>query len=853
MSRYVIDLADRGALQTALSGGKGAGLAWLVRQRANVPAGFVITTEAFREFLAAGRPDPAPGPEDDGNEPAAGAAALQRTVETAPFPSQLSQAILRAYRRLGGHQAAPVAVRSSLVGEDESVASFAGQFSTLLQVEGEEALLAAVRACWASSFSCRALSYRVGAEKGAESRSNGPAMAVVVQRMVAATAAGVAFSADPVSGEICTIIEAAHGLGDAVVSGRANADRYVIDARGVLAEILPAVPGAPVLQEDEIMRLAEIVRDLARRAGGPRDIEWARDSDFCILQCRPITSLAGRRVYSSRLTADMAPGLLKPLVYSTNTYAVAREVFGKLFTELIGPNDYDYRRLVPRICSRAYADMTLMGELLTRVGLPPNFMEMMLRSERADRSRAMRMDLHTSIAMSRMARLAFRHGRLPRHQAVMLAQQRAALDPYCSRDWSQTPLNSLLPALDQLVANRNSSFWLFFVSVMGLAVRNAILRRWVEQRASDVPFNDLIRGLTGLRSLEPLHEIGRLAGLARQLPPDLRAELTALSHDELRARLGGSTEGEALFAAVEAFLGRFGFLSSNGSDFTASTWAENPALIWRTVARAAESPDAASPEDAAAARLAARRRIRARLGPLPRAIFDRLLASVVAAIDLREAVSLLMSEYSYQIRRLFLAIADALVEAGELSEREDLFYLIYDEVRALAGGCLQAAELRARIAERRAEIELDAQFTPPEVISGEVDLALRQTWTVPEAAACLTGIAGSSGTAEGRARVIWDPAAAPAVLSREDILVVPYSDVGWTPLFSSIGGIVAETGGQLSHAAIVAREYGLPAVVGVKNATRLIREGQPLSVDGNQGRVYLATRPGKGGGATWTQ
>ena len=547
----------------------------------------------------------------------------------------------------------------------------------------------------------------------------------------------------------------------------------------------------------------------------------------------------------------MAPGLVKPMVYSTNTYAIAREVFGKLFTELIGPNDYDFTRLVPLICSRVYADMTLMGELLTRVGLPPNFMEMMLRSERAERGHSMRMDPRALLAMSRMVRLAVRHGRLPRHQAAMLARRQAVLTPYRGRDWSQTPLRELLAQLDGLVTSRNNTFWLFFVSVMGMAVRNALLRRWVERRAGDVPFNDLIRGLTGLRSLEPMHEIGRLAELARQLPPDLRQDLMVASPEELLVRLGVSPAGRVLLTDVEIFLGRFGFLSSNGSDFTASSWADNPTLIWRAVARAAASPDVASPLAAAAAREEARRHVRAHLNPIARRIFDSLLASVTASIELRESVGLMMSEYSYQIRRIFLAVADRLVSQGDLAERDDLFYLTYDEMITLVEGRLQIDEAKARIAARRTEIEADAQITPPSVISGDPDLARSVTLPAPEVAAYLSGIAGSSGTAQGRARVVNDPADAPAFLGREDILVVPYSDVGWTPLFASIGGIVAETGGQLSHAAIVAREYGLPAVVGVKGATRLIRDGQQLSVDGNRGRVYLGSQPAGDGGDSW--
>ena len=350
-----------------------------------------------------------------------------------------------------------------------------------------------------------------------------------------------------------------------------------------------------------------------------------------------------------------------------------------------------------------------------------------------------------------------------------------------------------------------------------------------------------------------MHEIGRLAALARQLPPDLSEVLSVADPAELRVRLDLSPAGRALLAEVEAFMDRFGFLSSNGSDFTAGSWAENPTLIWRTVARAAASADAASPEAAVAAREAARRRVRAQLAPIPRLVFDRLLASVAAAIDLRESVSLMISEYSYQMRRIFLVVAQRLVMQGDLVDREDLFYLTYDEMKALADGHLSREEAGARIAARRTEIEADALISPPSVISGDPHLACRVAQSEPAVGSYLSGIAASSGTVHGRARIVKDPIEAPAALTREDILIVPYSDVGWTPLFSSIGGIVAETGGQLSHAAIVAREYGLPAVVGVKDATRLIQDGQRVSVDGNRGRVHLEAQSVGDGGDLWNQ
>jgi pyruvate,water dikinase len=218
-------------------------------------------------------------------------------------------------------------------------------------------------------------------------------------------------------------------------------------------------------------------------------------------------------------------------------------------------------------------------------------------------------------------------------------------------------------------------------------------------------------------------------------------------------------------------------------------------------------------------------------------VFDRLLTSTVALIDLREQVSLLMSEDAFHMRRVFLALADHLVRRGDLTERDDIFYLTYGELLQLVDG-EQASDLaKETIRVRKAEMEQDAQIEPPDTVCG--DHVPTQPLSLPEDQEYLVGIRGSSGLAEGRARIVLDPSQAPVKLSQEDILVVPFTDVGWTPLLSGIGGIVAETGGQLSHTAIVAREYGLPAVVSVKQATRLIQDGQRVTVDGDSGRVYL--------------
>jgi pyruvate,water dikinase len=196
-----------------------------------------------------------------------------------------------------------------------------------------------------------------------------------------------------------------------------------------------------------------------------------------------------------------------------------------------------------------------------------------------------------------------------------------------------------------------------------------------------------------------------------------------------------------------------------------------------------------------------------------------------------------MSEDAYQMRRIFRALGDQFVAMGLLEQCEDIFYLAYDEVHRLAKGTLTANEARKLVVTCKEQMEADAQIELPDTICGE-SAPTRPILPI-EGQKYLVGISGSSGVAQGMARIILDPAKAPATLGQDDILVVPFTDVGWTPLFSGIGGIVAETGGQLSHTSIIAREYGLPAVVSVKKATHLIQSGQPVTVDGDRGRVYL--------------
>ncbi len=831
MGRYVVRLSSKWALRDASAGGKGARLARLTRDGFNVPPGFVITAAAFRNFLAS-HPVNMPSGASSWTEDE-----LERTrklVKAAGVPDHLARPILRAYRQLRG----PVAVRSSLLGEDGTTSSFAGQLDTVLGVGRKRSLLEAVKLCWASLFNWRSVKYLTERE-GLSPRDavQSLSMAVVVQQMVDAKVAGVAFSADPVTGRRCVVVEAAPGLGDALVAGRVRPDRYTVDARGVLAETDLADVQAPALTGDQVLRLAAIVRGIAGRFGTPQDVEWAWDgTDFHILQSRPITSLLGQTVYSNKMISDMAPGLIKPLVYSTKIVTMAENVFGRVFTELLGSSDTDFKLLVARIRSRMYTNVTLLGDLFEQVGMPPNFFEAMSRGELADLRRPA-LTLTTMRAAFRLFGLAWRHSRIAGRIEAFVEEHDRHLDRYREADWSGNDPRHLLAEFDQLMRLHGELQWYIFIGPTNMMVRSRLLDRLVRKHVEHVTASDLIRGLVGLKALEPNEELRELGLQAQALDDHVLRSLIAGEDGVIREILSGFQQGRQLMRDVDAFLDRYGFLSPNGTDFAATPWIESPTLIWQAIGRYAASPPQPVIDDMEAKRQAAREHVRSEISWVHRIVFDRLLASTITYIDLRERTSLLMSEDSYQMRRIFLALADHFGARGYLDWRDDIFYLFYPEIRQLVEGRLDGDSVRRLVTSRRAEMKTDAQVELPETICG--DRVLSSPVPPPQEQEYLVGISGSSGLAQGYARIIFDPSEVPGELNRDDILIVPFTDVGWTPLFPGIGGVVAETGGQLSHTSIVAREYGLPAVVSVKQATHLLTEGQAITVDGDAGRVYL--------------
>ncbi len=821
MRQFIIRLDSTQALKSSLSGGKAANLARLITHGFNVPAGFIITPAAFRWFLRI-----------DGNSES-----IREKIISSELPDRLRNEILKHYRKLGGS----VAVRSSLVGEDGVTASFAGQLESILNIRDENDLLKAVKICYSSLFKADVFIYlRSRSLPSASEIGHYPLMAVIVQKMVSARAAGVAFSADPGSGRSCVIIEAVEGMGNAVVSGSINPDHYIVNEPDCQIEIKAVMTDHPVLRKDQILALSGLVRQIAFSMKNPQDVEWAWDGEtFFILQARPITSLTGIQIYSCRLVSDMCPGPIKPLLWSTNIASMAHHVIGRIFIELLGPHQVEVTKIIRRIHSRVYANLTFIGGLFKRIGLPANFFEMIIRDEQAKRVRPeINFRLLRSIVF-RMIPFIWKKSRISRDLKKFIEEQSAGLEFYRRADWSSADYQHLLQPLDRLLQLHRNSQWNIFLCALNMTIRKKLLYRFLKQHAPHVQPNDLIRGLSGLRGLEPNRKIHEMAIQAKKLGVETMSLLLQGDDRTIREELSQRPDGILLIEAFDDFMVQFGFLSANSTDFTRVPWIENPHLVWGSIGKSIDNPPRNSEEEIASVRETMIKHIKSKLNWLLKFHFDRLLTSTMTYIDLRDHVTLLLSEDVYQMRRIILAMADRLVRLGVLKKSEDIFFLYYDELKCLAESICDKKQgsMEEKIRIRRAELEADALLELEDTLYG--DELMVSPPLLSEHQEYLAGISGSSGIAQGNAYVIHDPSQVLNPLTKEDILVVPFADVGWTPLFSTVGGIVSETGGQLSHAAIIAREYRIPAVVGVANAMRRIHMGQAVTIDGNKGRVYL--------------
>jgi rifampicin phosphotransferase len=842
MGCYVVGFHEIDQTHVALVGGKGAHLGELSRiEGIRVPAGFCVTTDAFRRIMAdapsvTDRLDRLSRLKPDDREGIrALSAEIRRTLAGIAIPDDLAAAIVHPLARLG--EDAAYAVRSSATAEDLPTASFAGQHDTYLNIVGRAAILERISRCWAALFTERGVTYRL--RNGFDHRNI--QIAVVVQRMVFPQAAGILFTADPVtSNRKVASIEAGLGLGEALVSGLVNPDVYnVRDGEVVAKTIQPERQQQPALTDAQAVRLAQLGRRIEAHFGSPQDIEWCLvEGEIWIVQSRPITTLfpipaaddQENHVYLSVGHAQMMTDAMKPLGISFWQLTTPRPMYvagGRLFVdvasdlaspatrasllELIGKSDPLTGDALQTILDRGDFIPTLTDERPgpARGGGKPALVEAdpAIVTGLVERSEASIATLKSDIrGKSGSALLDFILEDIQELRRILF-------DPQSHR--------TFMSAME-------ATWWL-----------NEQLQTWLgEKNAADTLTQSVPNNVTSEMGLALLD----VADVIRP-HPEVVALLQHVTDDGSLDELAGLAGGRDARDAIRAFLDTYGMRCAGEIDLTRPRWSERPTtLVPMLLGNIRNFEPGAGERRFEQGRQEAWKKEQELLERL-RALPDgegraeetkRMIDRVRTFIGYREYPKYGMVSRYFVYKQALLEEAERLVQAGVLREKEDIFYLGFQELQdVVRTGQVDDMVIRER---KKAFTSYEA-LMPPRVFTsdGEVLAGSYRREDVP--AGALVGLPVSAGSIEGRARVILDMAKAD--LEPGDILVTAYTDPSWTPLFVAISGLVTEVGGLMTHGAVIAREYGLPAVVGVERATHLIQDGQRIRVHGTDGYVEL--------------
>ena len=862
IERYVVGLEEVDETQVAVVGGKGAHLGALSRiEGIRVPAGFCVTTDAFRRIMAEtpsiddqldrlSRLNP-----DDREAIRALSAQIRQTLESVALPADLAAAVTDALARLG--EQAAYAVRSSATAEDLPTASFAGQQDTYLNVVGPAAIQQHVSRCWASLFTERAVTYRL--RNGFDHRK--VQMAVVVQQMLFPQAAGILFTADPVSSNRkVASVEASFGLGEALVSGLVNPDVYTVRDGEIIAKTIatkhlaidaspaggtreqaiePERQDQPALTDAQVVRLVQLGRQIETHFGRPQDIEWCLvDDDFQIVQSRPITTLfpipesgdTENHVYVSVGHQQMMTDPMKPLglsFWQMTTPRPMAEAGGRLFVDitqaltspasraslldLMGKSDPLIRDAVQTILDRGDFVRSLSDEGPAWTppggGPAPTTTDPAIVAELIGRNQA------SIAALKRDVRTKSGKALLDFILTDIQELRRILFDPQSHQVF--------MAAID-------ASWWL-----------NEQLQAWLgEKNAADTLTQSVPDNVTSEMGLELLD----VADVIRP-HPEVVTFLQHVEGEDFLDELAGLEGGPEARDAIQAWLDKYGMRCAGEIDITRPRFAERPStLVPMLLGNIKNFEPGAGERRFEQGRQEAWKKEQELLERL-RALPDgaqkaeetkQMIDRVRTFIGYREYPKYGMVSRYFVYKQALLEEAERLVQAHVLREKEDIFYLTFQELHDV----VRTNHVDDSLIRRRKDaFGSDQALTPPRVLTSDGEAVSGAYHRDDLPAGALVGLPVSAGTIEGRARVILD--LADADLEAGDILVTAYTDPSWTPLFVAITGLVTEVGGLMTHGAVIAREYGLPAVVGVVDATRLIPDGQRIRVHGTDGYIEI--------------
>ncbi|MEH1947046.1 MAG: phosphoenolpyruvate synthase [Nostoc sp.] len=868
MSSFVLCFQDIDKTKLKLVGGKGANLGELTKiEGIRVPDGFCISTEAFKRIIE----ETSSINElldrlshllvEDRDKIGELSGEIRSFIEGITIPQDINEEIAPLLSQLGEKNA--YAVRSSATAEDLPTASFAGQHDTYLNIIGKEAIYQHISKCWASLFTERAVIYRL--QNGFDHRK--VHLSVVVQKMVFPQVAGILFTADPVTSNRKVLsIDASFGLGEAMVRGIVNTDIYkvcngkVIDKKistkklAIYAlkdggtkeqEIDPEQQNWQALTDEQILQLERIGRTIEAHFGSPQDIEWCLvDDTFYIVQSRPITTLypipetsdRENHVFVSVGHNQMMTDAMKPLGLSfflLMTHAPMHTAGGRLFVDVTATLASPASRETVLNVTLGKSD-PLMKDALTTI------------LERGDFIKSLPDDRSSSKSGKGRSPADFQtlNDYDPAIVADLIQQSQTSTDAL--KQTIQTKSGAdlfdfILEDIQQLKKTNadSQSFGVLMTGMNASSWINEKMNEWLgEKNAADTLSQSAPNNITSEMGLALLDVADAI-----RLYPEVIEHLQQVKEDNFLGELVKLEGGQEAQNAIATFLHKYGMRCVGEIDLTRTRWSENPTtlvpMILSNIKNFEPGESERKFEQGQRSALKKEQELLERLKQLPDGEqkseeTKRMIRLIRNFIGYREYPKYGIVNRYFVYKKALLKEAEQLTQANVIHEKEDIYYLTFEELRSV----VRTNQLDYQIiSKRKDEYKLFEKLTPPRVITsdGEIIAGRYKRENLP--AEAIVGLAVSSGVIEGRARVILNME--DADLEDGDILVTSFTDPSWTPLFVSIKGLVTEVGGLMTHGAVIAREYGISAVVGVENATKLIEDGQRIRVNGTQGYVEI--------------